>query len=200
MPVKWSLFTKNGVLWDVTPCGSCKNRFRRNSAPPSSGWQKSMNYVTSNRRACRFEILTVVVTKVVIFRNVPPCSPYMNQRFGGKYYFHIKSAYLLACWYLVQQIFDPEDGGNMLRRNVGSYSDYVDTYPTRWQLSLQYKCYRCHNILSRVGTEYIRAFDWKFDLLHCCRISGFHGGDYEECRHLGYKNPVRTSLLQSPAS
>jgi hypothetical protein len=24
-------------------------------------------------------------------------------------------------------------------------------------------------------------------------ISGFHGGDYEECRLLGYKNPIRTS-------
>jgi hypothetical protein len=26
-----------------------------------------------------------------------------------------------------------------------------------------------------------------------CKIWGFHGGDYEECRRLGYKNPVRTS-------
>jgi hypothetical protein len=26
-----------------------------------------------------------------------------------------------------------------------------------------------------------------------CKISGFHGGDYEECRLLGYKNPVSTS-------
>jgi hypothetical protein len=26
-----------------------------------------------------------------------------------------------------------------------------------------------------------------------CRISSFHSGDYEECRLLGYKNPVRTS-------
>jgi hypothetical protein len=26
-----------------------------------------------------------------------------------------------------------------------------------------------------------------------CKISGFHGGDYEECRVLGYKTPVRTS-------
>jgi hypothetical protein len=26
-----------------------------------------------------------------------------------------------------------------------------------------------------------------------CKIWGFHGGDYEECRFLGYKNPVRTS-------
>jgi hypothetical protein len=26
-----------------------------------------------------------------------------------------------------------------------------------------------------------------------CKIWGFHGGDYEECRLLVYKNPVRTS-------
>jgi hypothetical protein len=26
-----------------------------------------------------------------------------------------------------------------------------------------------------------------------CNIWGFHGGDYEECRLLGYKNPVGTS-------
>jgi hypothetical protein len=26
-----------------------------------------------------------------------------------------------------------------------------------------------------------------------CNILGFHGGDYEECLLLGYKNPVRTS-------
>jgi hypothetical protein len=26
-----------------------------------------------------------------------------------------------------------------------------------------------------------------------CKILGFHGGDHEEWRLLGYKNPVRTS-------
>jgi hypothetical protein len=26
-----------------------------------------------------------------------------------------------------------------------------------------------------------------------CNIWGIHGSDYEECRLLGYKNPVRTS-------
>jgi hypothetical protein len=31
------------------------------------------------------------------------------------------------------------------------------------------------------------------NLLFSCKISGFHGGDYEECRLLGHKNPVRTS-------
>jgi hypothetical protein len=29
--------------------------------------------------------------------------------------------------------------------------------------------------------------------LMLCKIWGFHGGVYEECRLLGYKNPVRTS-------
>jgi hypothetical protein len=28
---------------------------------------------------------------------------------------------------------------------------------------------------------------------HVGRIWGFHGGDYEDCHLLGYKNPVRTS-------
>jgi hypothetical protein len=26
-----------------------------------------------------------------------------------------------------------------------------------------------------------------------CKIWGFHGGDYAECRFVGYENPVRTS-------
>jgi hypothetical protein len=30
--VSTAVTMKNGILWDVTPCGSCKNR------PPSSGW------------------------------------------------------------------------------------------------------------------------------------------------------------------
>jgi hypothetical protein len=29
--------------------------------------------------------------------------------------------------------------------------------------------------------------------VHYRKIAGFHGGDYEECRLLGYKNPVPTS-------
>jgi hypothetical protein len=29
--------------------------------------------------------------------------------------------------------------------------------------------------------------------LMLCKISGFRGGDYEECRLLGYENPVRMS-------
>jgi hypothetical protein len=33
----------------------------------------------------------------------------------------------------------------------------------------------------------------EYSLLMLCKIWGFHGGDYEECRLLGYKTPVRTS-------
>jgi hypothetical protein len=33
----------------------------------------------------------------------------------------------------------------------------------------------------------------EIDSKYSCRISGFHGGDYEEWRLLGYKNPVHTS-------
>jgi hypothetical protein len=40
--VRFDVFTavtmRNGVFWDVTPCGSCTNRrFGGNLAPPSSG-------------------------------------------------------------------------------------------------------------------------------------------------------------------
>jgi hypothetical protein len=31
------------------------------------------------------------------------------------------------------------------------------------------------------------------DTLKLCKVWGYHGSDYEECRLLGYENPVRTS-------
>jgi hypothetical protein len=39
---------------------------------------------------------------------------------------------------------------------------------------------------------------WKHNMslansISTCNIAGVYGGDYEECRLLGYKNPVRTS-------
>jgi hypothetical protein len=35
---------------------------------------------------------------------------------------------------------------------------------------------------------------WSSEMLHhVCRIFGFHSCDYEECRLLGHKTPVRTS-------
>jgi hypothetical protein len=40
-------------------------------------------------------------------------------------------------------------------------------------------------------THYVSATEPSRLML--CKIWGFHGGDYEECRLLRYKNPVRTS-------
>jgi hypothetical protein len=39
-----------------------------------------------------------------------------------------------------------------------------------------------------------RIWTWKQrTVIRLCKIWGLHGGDYEECRLPGYKNPVRTS-------
>jgi hypothetical protein len=51
-----------------------------------------------------------------------------------------------------------------------------------WDIKTQFVPYRKHH---DSATELSR--------LMLCKISGFHGGNYEECRLLGYKNPVRTS-------
>jgi hypothetical protein len=37
-----------------------------------------------------FEVLTAVGMKIVILRDIAPCSQYMNQRFGGTYHLHLK--------------------------------------------------------------------------------------------------------------
>jgi hypothetical protein len=51
-----------------------------------------------------------------------------------------------------------------------------------WDIKTQFVRHRRHCISA---TEPSRLMQ--------CKIWGFHGGDYEECRLLGYKNPVRTS-------
>jgi hypothetical protein len=53
---------KNGVFWDVTPCGSCKNR----------------------RSVCRLLVTaSVVPMKNGVFWDVMPCGSCENRRFGG---------------------------------------------------------------------------------------------------------------------
>jgi hypothetical protein len=56
-----------------------------------------------------------------IFWDISPCSPYGNRRFGGIYHNHTQCR--AARWFLARMIFDPEDGGDMFLRNVGSYTD-----------------------------------------------------------------------------
>jgi hypothetical protein len=37
-----------------------------------------------------FEVPTAVVMKVAILWDIAPCSPYMNERFGGTYHLHFQ--------------------------------------------------------------------------------------------------------------
>jgi hypothetical protein len=37
-----------------------------------------------------FEGLTAVAVKAAIFRDIAPCSPYLNRGFGGNYHFHLQ--------------------------------------------------------------------------------------------------------------
>jgi hypothetical protein len=48
-----------------------------------------------------------------------------------------------------------------------------------------------HNVRTSQETHYTSATE--SSRLMLCMIWGFHGGDYEECHLVEYKNPVRTS-------
>jgi hypothetical protein len=43
-----------------------------------------------SRRFVAFEVLTEAVMDVAISWDILSCSPYMNRRFGGKYYFRLQ--------------------------------------------------------------------------------------------------------------
>jgi hypothetical protein len=43
LDVKERKFLKDGVFWNVKPCGLVRTEFRRNIAPPSSGRQEMVN-------------------------------------------------------------------------------------------------------------------------------------------------------------
>jgi hypothetical protein len=51
-----------------------------------------------------------------------------------------------------------------------------------WDIEAQFVPHRIHITPPQQPTQ-----------LMLCKIFGCHGGDYEECRLLGYKNPVVTS-------
>jgi hypothetical protein len=46
-----------------------------------------------------------------------------------------EAAKQLLRWFLVQLIFDLEDGGDTFLRNIGSHTEYTALYPTIWQHS-----------------------------------------------------------------
>jgi hypothetical protein len=70
---------------------------------------------------------------VAFFRNIAPCSPYVERRFGGTHlHLHGKKSAEQETR-LQQVIFDPKDGCDMFLRNVGSHTDLTALYARRWQ-------------------------------------------------------------------
>jgi hypothetical protein len=117
-----------------------------------------------------FEVLTAVVMKSTIFWDTTPCSPLnVNRRFGGTYRLHLQGRKISSArnqresrWqaellslppaFLLIIFFHPEDGGDMLLRNVGWLStDYTALYPRR-----QYSFYSIYSqyILHTVSIQY----------------------------------------------
>jgi hypothetical protein len=73
------------------------------------------------------EVMTAVVMDVAIFWDTAPCIPVVNRRIG--------EFCIAICWLLSRLIFYPEDGGNMLLRNIIAHKDYTALYPRIWQHS-----------------------------------------------------------------
>jgi hypothetical protein len=80
------------------------------------------------------EILTAVVMKNSIFWDITPRSLLKSTDVSEEHVASILSSacYLLRAGFLRGLFFDPEDGGDMFLRNVGSISmDYKASYPRR---------------------------------------------------------------------
>jgi hypothetical protein len=76
-------------------------------------WSNIKNYDV----LVRFEVSTAVTMMIIIFWEMTPCGSYKNRRFGGSYR-------LLA-------LLHPEDGGDTILRNVGSYKSHTASSPRR---------------------------------------------------------------------
>jgi hypothetical protein len=89
-----------------------------------------------------FEVLTAVVIKSSILWDITPSSPLeVNRRFGGTCRLHLQGwrISLLYVGFLFGLFFVPEDGGDMLLRNVGCLSaEYTALYYPRRQDSLSH--------------------------------------------------------------
>jgi hypothetical protein len=76
-----------------------------------------------------YEVLTASVMKSAIFLDIMPCSPLkVNRRFGGTYRLHLQGRRIsrasFHAGFLLGLVFDAEDGGDMILRNVGWLSTH----------------------------------------------------------------------------
>jgi hypothetical protein len=77
-----------------------------------------MGIITINQPVLLVHITTVAFSGMKLFLDV------IQQQTNNS------ACHLLTCWFLLNYLFDPEDGGDMFIRNVGCNStDYTASYP-----------------------------------------------------------------------
>jgi hypothetical protein len=80
----------------------------------------------------RFEALTVVSMKNIVFWDVTLCCFRRNRRVGERRTLRrISVLQSLANAFSFRLLFHPEDGGDTFFRNVGSYKNRTETHPIR---------------------------------------------------------------------
>jgi cytidine deaminase len=82
--VRFEVFTamamKNGVFWDVTPCGSCKNQLLVTVMKEAlSSSEASVLTRADYKSYIRFEVFTAMTMKNGVFWDVTPCGTCKNQ-------------------------------------------------------------------------------------------------------------------------
>jgi hypothetical protein len=83
---------------------------------------------------------------IIIFWEMIPCGSYKNRRFGGSYRLHLQGARVRAGYRANESVpiqelttslcnqlalVHPEDGGDTIPRNVGSYKSHTVSFPRR---------------------------------------------------------------------
>jgi hypothetical protein len=109
----------------------------------SHSQHKYFNQLSTNEfhyHYCCWNTLMQEIMKGIIFWDMMPCSPLScNRRFGGTYHLHLPCRRIIpartsrqVASRIIFQPENPEDGGDMFLRNVGSNStDYTASYPRR---------------------------------------------------------------------
>jgi hypothetical protein len=78
----------------------------------------------------RFEVSTAVTMMIFIFWEMTPCGSYKNRRFRGGYEsLPIQELTTSLCNLLA--LVHPEDEGDTILRNVGSYKSHTMSSPRR---------------------------------------------------------------------
>jgi hypothetical protein len=103
-------------------------------------------------------------TNIAIFWDIPPCSPYVNRRFGRTCHLHLQDEESAeqetsARSFLAQLICDPEDGRvetsvqiRTIRRYIPAYGNIITTAvrssnPTKLSTLVILNTWRLHSIL-----------------------------------------------------